>query len=209
MNTRRQTIWLVSMLSLMVVLSAYYLFTDNVGEMETTSNTADQQLALDEVVTGEHTDEVELQDGVLEKAADTNMLDEISETDDQVLQKVESGVSNSREYFDNLIMNRNDALSKETEQLFNITLDPKQSKEAMVEAENKLQSIEETQAKVSDLEDELMREYENVVITEDSGKWKVVVQAETLEKSQVVTIMDMVINNLEIPTSKIAVQLVQ
>ncbi|BFH13187.1 SpoIIIAH-like family protein [Paenibacillus melissococcoides] len=29
MNTKRQTIWLVSMLSLMVVLSAYYLFTED------------------------------------------------------------------------------------------------------------------------------------------------------------------------------------
>lgn len=31
MNNKRQTIWLVSMLSLMVVLSAYYLFTDDPG----------------------------------------------------------------------------------------------------------------------------------------------------------------------------------
>ncbi|ANY71922.1 SpoIIIAH-like family protein [Paenibacillus ihbetae] len=31
MNNKRQTIWLVSMLSLMVILSAYYLFTDESG----------------------------------------------------------------------------------------------------------------------------------------------------------------------------------
>jgi len=31
MNNKRQTIWLVSMLSLMVILSAYYLFTDDAG----------------------------------------------------------------------------------------------------------------------------------------------------------------------------------
>ncbi|MFB5268372.1 SpoIIIAH-like family protein [Paenibacillus enshidis] len=31
MNNKRQTIWLVSMLSLMVVLSAYYLFTEDTG----------------------------------------------------------------------------------------------------------------------------------------------------------------------------------
>lgn len=31
MNGKRQTIWLVSMLSLMVVLSAYYLFTEDSG----------------------------------------------------------------------------------------------------------------------------------------------------------------------------------
>ena len=31
MNSKRQTVWLVSMLSLMVILSAYYLFTENTG----------------------------------------------------------------------------------------------------------------------------------------------------------------------------------
>lgn len=31
MNNKRQTIWLVSMLSLMVILSAYYLFTEDSG----------------------------------------------------------------------------------------------------------------------------------------------------------------------------------
>ncbi|OZB94774.1 SpoIIIAH-like family protein [Paenibacillus sp. XY044] len=35
MNSKRQTIWLVSMLSLMVVLSAYYLFTEDSGTSKT------------------------------------------------------------------------------------------------------------------------------------------------------------------------------
>ncbi|PZE22056.1 SpoIIIAH-like family protein [Paenibacillus xerothermodurans] len=37
MNSKRQTIWLVSMLSLMVVLSAYYLFTEDVDSLQFTS----------------------------------------------------------------------------------------------------------------------------------------------------------------------------
>lgn len=37
MNTKRQTIWLVSMLSLMVVLSAYYLFTEDVDKLKGTA----------------------------------------------------------------------------------------------------------------------------------------------------------------------------
>lgn len=35
MNNKRQTIWLVSMLSLMVILSAYYLFTEDSGPVNT------------------------------------------------------------------------------------------------------------------------------------------------------------------------------
>lgn len=35
MNNKRQTVWLVSMLSLMVILSAYYLFTEDSGPINT------------------------------------------------------------------------------------------------------------------------------------------------------------------------------
>ncbi|TJY44451.1 SpoIIIAH-like family protein [Cohnella pontilimi] len=38
MNNRRQTIWLVSMLSLMVILSAYYLFTEPVNPAQNANN---------------------------------------------------------------------------------------------------------------------------------------------------------------------------
>ncbi|MCJ8011189.1 SpoIIIAH-like family protein [Paenibacillus sp. KQZ6P-2] len=41
MNSKRQTIWLVSMLSLMVVLSAYYLFTEDSGSSK--NQVADSQ----------------------------------------------------------------------------------------------------------------------------------------------------------------------
>ncbi|KIL41111.1 hypothetical protein SD70_08675 [Gordoniibacillus kamchatkensis] len=37
MNAKRQTIWLVSMLSLMVVLSAYYLFTEDTSKVDVTT----------------------------------------------------------------------------------------------------------------------------------------------------------------------------
>ena len=45
MNTKRQTVWLVSMLSLMVILSAYYLFTEDVNKSDDllTDGTAQQQ----------------------------------------------------------------------------------------------------------------------------------------------------------------------
>lgn len=43
MNTKRQTIWLVSMLSLMVVLSAYYLFTEDVSKLNTVTEKVAQE----------------------------------------------------------------------------------------------------------------------------------------------------------------------
>ncbi|MEK0314267.1 SpoIIIAH-like family protein [Cohnella sp. 56] len=45
MNNKRQTIWLVSMLSLMVILSAYYLFTEDVSKPDQTAQ--EQRLTTD------------------------------------------------------------------------------------------------------------------------------------------------------------------
>jgi stage III sporulation protein AH len=53
MNAKRQTIWLVSMLSLMVVLSAYYLFTEDSGKVDLTtasgnvSSTSNSPVSID------------------------------------------------------------------------------------------------------------------------------------------------------------------
>jgi len=47
MNTRRQTVWLVSMLGLMVVLSAYYLFTDEVDQVPVTTEEAADQVVVE------------------------------------------------------------------------------------------------------------------------------------------------------------------
>ncbi|MDO7905168.1 SpoIIIAH-like family protein [Paenibacillus sp. JX-17] len=75
MNNKRQTIWLVSMLSLMVVLSAYYLFTEDSGPAKTPVAGSQQQdtkagaagqagdkesadgLVVNEVVTGDAAEE--------------------------------------------------------------------------------------------------------------------------------------------------------
>ncbi|SFB20192.1 stage III sporulation protein AH [Cohnella sp. OV330] len=45
MNNKRQTIWLVSMLSLMVILSSYYLFTEDVTQPDRTAQ--EQQMVTD------------------------------------------------------------------------------------------------------------------------------------------------------------------
>jgi stage III sporulation protein AH len=222
MNTKRQTIWLVSMLSLMVVLSAYYLFTDTVGEVENVSETdgSQQFAATDEVLIDEHSTEAEMLDGIAGDITDGTLNTEASQSeapqsetaipDEKVLQKVQAGAQNGQDYLAALEIKRNDELSKEVERLFEITLDTKKSSEEIAKAAEEIRKIEEIQFKVSDLEDQLMRDFENVVITEEKGKWKVVVQADKLERSQAVTIIDMVIKNLQVAPSKIAgIQFVQ
>jgi len=234
MNTKRQTVWLVSMLSLMVILSAYYLFTDSVGEIDKASDTEDsgQLVTVDEVLLGEHVDEEELgANGIVENLTDATLIDKVDEAewteqtnveqtdtgemdstipDKQILEDIQAGAKNGTDYLSALELKRNDALNKETERLLAITSDPKKSNEEMAKAQDELASIEDMQYRISDLEDQLMQDFENVVITEEKGKWKAVVQADKLERTQAVSIMDMMILNLQITPNKIAgVQFVQ
>jgi stage III sporulation protein AH len=221
MNTKRQTIWLVSMLSLMVVLSAYYLFTDNVDELETTSGMEDteQMVTMDEISVDENlTDEQlslmgsweDMEDAISTDEADpmvtksdevTNNSDQISvnmmeqnkavKPDKEVLEHVQAGAKSGEEYFSALLIKRNEALANDTERLLGITVDPEKSDAELVKAQEQLEAIEDMQYKISDLEDQLMQDYENAVITEEKGKWKAVVQADKLERSQAVSIMDL------------------
>ncbi len=239
MNTKRQTVWLVSMLSLMVVLSAYYLFTDSVNETDKVSETEESSQLV--TIDGSLVDEGDLvASGLVDDLTDATLIDEASVEewteqteaqledqqvemeqteadqpeaavpDKQILEDIQAGAKNGEDYLSDLLMKRNDALAKEAERLLAITSDPKKSNEEMVKAQDELAGIEDMQYKISDLEDQLMKDFENVVITEEKGKWKAVVQADKLERSQAVSIMDMMIQNLQITPNKIAgVQFVQ
>jgi stage III sporulation protein AH len=227
MNTKRQTIWLVSMLSLMVVLSAYYLFTDNVDELETTSSKEDteQMVTMDEISVDENlTDEQlsmmgsweDMEDVIANDEADPmdTQSDQVQtkmvKSDKEVLEHVQAGAKSGEEYFSALLIKRNEALANDTERLLGITVDPEKSDAELVKAQEQLEAIENMQYKISDLEDQLMQDYENAVITEEKGKWKAIVQADKLERSQAVSIMDLMIQNLGITPNKIAgVQFVQ
>jgi|DewCreStandDraft_2_1066082.scaffolds.fasta_scaffold10394_4 stage III sporulation protein AH len=227
MNTKRQTIWLVSMLSLMVILSAYYLFTDSVDDIDmvTESENTGQIATADEVLLDEHATEEQFASGLLDDITDATLIEEVDQLaveqvedeqltadvpDEEVLENIQAGAQNGEDYLSALVIQRNEALYKDAERLLEITSNPKSSNEEVVKAEEELQQIEDMQYRISDLEDQLMQDFENVVITEEKGKWKAVVQADKLERSQAVTIFDMMILNLQITPSKIAgVQLVQ
>ncbi|ANS74935.1 hypothetical protein AWM70_10265 [Paenibacillus yonginensis] len=95
MKTKRQTIWLVSMLSLMVVLSAYYLFTEDSGPAATKSADGQQVAVSDAQGTGsgdsggsivtEVTDETSGDDGQTaaadDSATDSTAADDQTQTD--------------------------------------------------------------------------------------------------------------------------------
>jgi len=217
MSNKRQTVWLVSMLSLMVILSAYYLFTGNQEKAEWTSQDGEQSDWTDIAVQPHdgHSEDFTLRDDLLEEAGwddavqgGANAAGAGDSAEREILRRVQAGATRGDEYFAALDMQRTEELARRTEELMDIVTDPERSGEEVGKAEAELHRLEEMQSKVSDLEDELMRQYKNVVISETDGKWRVVVQTDNLQRSEAVAIIDRVVSDLGASPGRIVVQFV-
>ncbi|MGG1551667.1 SpoIIIAH-like family protein [Paenibacillus ferrarius] len=247
MNAKRQTIWLVSMLSLMVVLSAYYLFTEDVNKLDlvTTEQTSGSQAVTIDMsqvdpVTGAKTD-VKAATGTDAKtdtkatapqtstktdtkATTTQSSTQTStktdgktaasntaKTDDQVLKQMEeqAKTTSASDYFTNEQMKQNDYFTKASTDLMNIIVDAKKSPQDVAKATNDLSALSDLQDKIENLQDMLIQDYPQAVISQDNNKWKVTVQADKLEKSQGVTIVDMVVKELGTTPDNVKIQYVR
>lgn len=209
MNTKRQTIWLVSMLSLMVVLSAYYLFTEDVNKLNTASEKVTQEgikvttdvkdpQAGDQAVSGGLTSSTKTDDA---KAAQGQ-----TSADSKVLEKVASTAKSGAEYFAELAFKRNQEFHKQIEALLNTTADTKKSAEEISKAHDQYEKMQTMQAKVENLEDLLMKSYKNAIVLEEGKKFKAVVQAEKLDAKQAQGIIDMMIKELNVTKDTVSVQ---
>ena len=244
MNAKRQTIWLVSMLSLMVVLSAYYLFTEDVNKLDLASTdaiTQSQEVKIDmsqvDQVTGAKTDvkattgtgaqtdtktttpqtstKTDAKATTTQDSSKTTTKDAskttTSKTDDQVLKQVEeqAKTTSANDYFTNEQVKQNNYFSKVSTDLMTIILDAKKTPEAVAKATNDLSALTDLQEKIENLQDLLIQDFPQAVINQDGSKWKVTVQADKLEKSQGVSIVDMVVKELGAAPENIKIQYVR
>lgn len=247
MNAKRQTIWLVSMLSLMVVLSAYYLFTEDVNKLdlattETINKTQEVKIDMSQVdpasaaktdvkattggdakvdakaVTPQNSTKTDVKTDVKTDAKTTTTQDaskatkpDTAKTDDQVLKIVEeqARTTSASDYFTNEQMKQRDYFSKTSSDLMEIIIDSKKTPEAVAKATNDLAKLTDIQEKVENLQDVLMKDFPQAIINQDGNKWKVTVQSDKLEKSQGVTIVDMVMKELGTGPENIKIQYVR
>jgi stage III sporulation protein AH len=247
MNAKRQTIWLVSMLSLMVVLSAYYLFTEDVNKLdlattETINKTEEVKIDMSQVdpanaaktdvkatsggdakvdtkaVTPQNSTKTDAKTDVKTDAKTTTKQDaskatkpNTAKTDDEVLKIVEeqARTTSASDYFTNEQMKQRDYFSKTSSDLMEIIIDSKKTPEAVAKATNDLAKLTDIQEKVENLQDVLMKDFPQAIINQDGNKWKVTVQSDKLEKSQGVTIVDMVMKELGTGPENIKIQYVR
>jgi stage III sporulation protein AH len=185
------------MLSLMVVLSAYYLFTDDLNRVnDIAANGSEDKLAAEDL--GATYDSQFASDDV------------ITITDEEILAEVESMQASARisERFDAMQFARDEELKKRFDDLYRIVTDPTQSTEAISQAYAEHYMLEEQYNIIQNLEDQLMQQYGNAIIEENDGEWHVQVMADNLEKSQAVSIIETVAEQLGVSARDVFVSLI-
>jgi stage III sporulation protein AH len=218
MNNKRQTIWLVSMLSLMVILSAYYLFTEDVAPTNNTSDilqteqvnagnsttTNPEGVTVTEVeqITGDLTAEESA--GVVNNAAPNT---EVSPEEEAVLK----GMTNYQgsQLLDQTQRERMESVSKKAEELSTIIADTKVSQEAASQAVEELSRLQDTDDRITSLQEKLLQEFDNAVVSEEEANFKVIVLSDKLEKKQAVGIVEMATKELNITPDQVTVQYVK
>ncbi|WP_058303715.1 SpoIIIAH-like family protein [Gorillibacterium timonense] len=251
MNSKRQTIWLVSMLSLMVVLSAYYLFTEDVDKLKNTADpaqteqvsvnhdqtdaaaantgkaaadqtvadpTAQDQAAQDQAAADQAPADQSTADQAAggdlpanaqqhSDAATGTAADKAKQTNEEILNKVANQGSSEEDYFVFNQMTQEDQLSQKLVKLQDIMTDSTKGYEAQAKANEEYDMLEKQQAKMTSIVEQLQKDgYSNAIVQQDSGKWKIIVQSSKLEKSQAVSIVDLVTEVLNVGPDKVAIQ---
>lgn len=227
MNNKRQTIWLVSMLSLMVILSAYYLFTEDAPT--TPIGTEASQLLGDDGKASSSADpegiSVTQVESITDELAGVNPDGSVSEVaseespgketnsegltpDEAVLKEINNSKGN--QLLDKIALEQQTKTSKLAEELNAIVA--KTSKATQEEASaafEELNRLEDTDLRITSLQEKLLQDYENAVVAEEDTNFKVIVLSEKLEKKQAINIIDMATKELDVSPDRVTVQYVQ
>lgn len=216
MNNKRQTIWLVSMLSLMVILSAYYLFTE---DAPTTTGTEATQLAdadkasnpdgVSVTQVDQSTDELTgvPTDGTTEGTQEAEVDPQgVSPEDQEVINGIENIKGN--QLLDQKLLEYQTNVSKLSEELRAKSVNTKLSQEETAAAMEELYRLEDMDSKITSLQEKLLQDFDNAVVEEVDTNFKVIVLSDKLEKKQAVNIVEMATKELDVTPDRVSVQYV-
>ncbi|HEX6594413.1 MAG TPA: SpoIIIAH-like family protein [Bacillota bacterium] len=165
---KKQTIWLLTMLSLMIVLSVYYMLSD-----------PDELAYIDDGKDTDSTQETATQDST--EDGEDAQIDEITNI-------------GKDELFTTLRMSLQDERSMKKDRLKEIVASGNATIEEKNEAKNDLDNLDELSTKEAVLEESILAaaQYEDVLVRSDEDKVHVHVKVDELSKEEAVHIMQMV-----------------
>ncbi|QNR65783.1 SpoIIIAH-like family protein [Paenibacillus peoriae] len=171
------------------------------GDKDTAATPTTEPATSDQNTTATKTDATAQSD---DKTAST------AKTDQQVLDQVatdQAAQPTAAAVIDNYLLERDVENQKKNDELTTAMNDSTPKKAA--EAQKELHVLEDKQAKITGIEEELQQQFANAVVREeDADKYKVVVLSEKLDAKQAVTIVDKVMKELNVTQDKISVQYV-
>lgn len=193
MSGKRQTIWLVSMLFLMVVLSAYYLLTEQLD-----SNKLQEVTQLENAEQVANMEQTEIEGSY-----------ELTELDHEVLAQLEADGYFSASVFSQILNDRNEQYLAEESKLLAQVADVSADEQQSIGAIAELEQLEAKNEKKTTLENMLLQQYEMALVSEEGNdKFKVVVASDQLEKREAAAIIEQVIATLEVSPEQVSVQFV-
>ncbi|MFO7263446.1 MAG: hypothetical protein A6D91_10530 [Bacillaceae bacterium G1] len=186
---KKQTIWLISLLGLMAVLSAYYLLTEPVDLAEpvgSSDTSTAQDVDGDTADSGEETPLIELE------TAPVNFENQKHAIND---------------FFYEYRLQRNINREEQIERLLNIVSDTNASNEAIADANRQLKELYAMEDKQYATEEMIKLEgYDDAVVIPGEEKIHVVVKAESMTPEQALKIMNIVAQQMNVSASKVEVK---
>lgn len=173
MVLKKQTVWLLSMLTIMVVLSAYYLIQGPVEQVPVATDVKEQKADPEVQI-----DSKQVVDG--QQVVDVNVI------------------PGSSDYFMEAKLERDEINYKRLEDYMAVISNSDASAEAIAEAKESYEKLAEKQEVETNVESLIKAlGYNEAVIITQNDRVNVIVQAEKMEPKQVVEIMNVVKQNLD------------
>lgn len=201
MSLKKQTVWLLTMLTLMVVLSAYYLFYGEVKPVDVANPAGNEaqnqpnQNQNENPAKGGETGEKE--------TATPDVPDGLPGSSGIQIDTVPS--TSTEDFFASMRLERDQSRAQQMEQYYNI-LSSNQDKEQVKEASAKLDELQNAETNEQTVESLIKAEgFPDAVVIASDQKVNVIVQAKEIKEEQVVTIINLVSKNMNVPGTAVIV----
>ena len=189
MNTKRQTIWLVSMLSLMVILSAYYLFSQDGNDNNKLTDNSNPKGNVTEVA-----------------GQGGNTANKERKTNEEILAQVEREGFVEGGKFSELLTKRDQMLDTEYNSIMSAITGVSDNNEEVTAAFAELVKLEDKISKIKSLENQLMEKYEIAHIDQNEDIFNVVVKSGDMNKSEAAEIIEEVMSVMAVKPNQVSVQ---
>lgn len=214
----KQTVWLITMLSIMVVLSAYYIVTgpvepaDNMvdsGETDTTDN-GDVDVSTEETSPLKMTlfgpDDAEDIEATDEGKASEDSKDNEDEASSATQGNADMMTAAGKDYFLKRQLERQTINSQLIDKYTAAITDPELEEAKLQETKQKLEDLQTSISQIDEMEELIRGEgFNDALVVSDNGQYDITVQADELTRAEVIDVMELINEKMNIAATKLTV----